>query len=135
MFKTKFWSPTWSVQKNFVQWIWPKNISSWKIAGPRDFFLVQISFDSKFMIQKTFWTKTIFGLTFFYVEIILGQNIFDSKESLRQQNFESKEILNKKKIGSRQFCLQTMVGLLNFGSIKIKACKNMGQNVWSKFGQ
>ena len=77
------------------------------------------------MIQKTFWTKTIFSLKFFYVEIILGQNIFDSKESLRQQNFESKETLNKK----------TIVGLLNFGSIKIKACKNMGQKVWSKFGQ
>ena len=55
------------------------------------------------MIQKTFWTKTIFGLTFFYVEIILGQNIYDSNESLRQQNFMSKEILNKKKLDPESF--------------------------------
>ena len=87
-----------------------------KIAGPRDLLLVQISFDSKFMIPKTFWTKTIFGLKFFYVEITLGQNIFDSKESLRQQNFvdANKEILNKK-IGSRKFCVQTTVGLQILG--------------------
>ena len=86
------------------------------------------------MIQKTFWTKTIFGLTFFYVEIILGQNIFDSKESLRQQNFESKEILNLKNWIRKILCPNNC-GSTNFRSIEIKACKNMGQKVWSKFGQ
>ena len=98
----------------------------------QEIFLIQISFDSKFIIKKKFLDQN--GLKFFCLEIIFGQNIFESKENLCQQNFESKEILRKKN-GSRKFCVQTIVGLLNFGSIKIKACKNIGQKVWSKFCQ